>query len=83
MKKQFLRWGCLLTSLFIVVLLVVGGGWWFLRPQDGTAEQPSSLVQVFLLSPAGGDEFSVGDYLQVRAQSFAPEAIASVELFVD
>jgi Big-like domain-containing protein len=83
MNKRSLRWGCLSASLFIIVLLVIGGGWWFLRSQDGTAEAPSSLVQVFLLSPAGGDEFSVGDYLQVRAQAFAPKAIVRAELFVD
>lgn len=84
MNKKLLRAGCLLAGLFILALLVIGGGWWFLRPQGGTVEEPpSSLVQVFLLSPASGDEFSAGDYLQVRAQAFAPQTIVRAELFVD
>lgn len=84
MKNQILRWGCLFAGLSILILLAIGSGWWFLRSQGETAEEsPSSLVQVFLLSPASGDEVTAGDHLQVSVQAFAPEAIVSIELFAD
>lgn len=47
------------------------------------AAPPVSPVQVFLHSPASGDELQDGAYVPVSLQAVAPQDIASAELFVD
>jgi hypothetical protein len=84
MNRNFLRRGCLIVLGLTVLLLAAAGAWWLLRPKDQLTEAPPpSPVLVFLISPASGDEFTVGDYLPVVVQMIAPEDIVSAELFVD
>jgi len=84
MEKRTFRLGCLFAGLLVLVLLLVGGGWWFFRSQPSQIEStPTSPVNVFLISPSSGDELNAGDFASISVQAFAPEAIQSVELFVD
>lgn len=84
MKKRSPLRGCLLPGLIVLLLLAAAGAWWFFRSQSGPAAgPPPSPVQVFLLSPASGDEVGTGDFVPVSLQAEAPAGIASSELFVD
>ena len=84
MNKRTLRWGCILSGLVILVLLMAVGGWWFFSSQSSLTDSPPlSPVNVFMISPASGDELNAGDFASVSIQAFAPEAIQSAELFVD
>lgn len=84
MNKSKFRWGCLFAGLLILILL--GGGWWYSRLQSSvlnSSSSSSSPVLVFIISPASEEEMEAGDFVPVTVQAVAPEAIQSVELFVD
>lgn len=84
MKKQSIRWGCLLGILLMLFLAVGGGGLWLLRSSPPAFDAPlDSSIFVYITSPASEDEINAGDYLTVTAQVVAPDPIASIELFVD
>ena len=84
MEKRTIRLGCLFAGLLVLIVLVVGGEWLFFRSSSNTADAPpSSPVNVFILFPSNGDEFNAGDFASVTVQTFAPEAIQNVELFMD
>lgn len=79
--------GCLIfggLALAVLLALVAGGAWWYWSQQPRFEDiQPESRVFVVLLTPASGDDATVGDVIQVTAHLVAPEPIASATLFVD
>lgn len=84
MEKRSTRWGCLLGVILILVILLLGGGWWLYRSQTSVpAGEPPSLVLVTITSPSSGDEVNAGDFVSVSASAIAPDAIQSMELFLD
>jgi hypothetical protein len=83
-KKRLWPWGCVIPGFVILVLLAAAGAWWLLRSRLAPVKpSDESPVHVFLTSPVHGDEVNAGDWVQVRLQAIAPEAIESAELLVD
>ena len=82
MKKRSLLWGILLGILFLA--LVLAAAWWYVSAQYKMEEAPApSQVLVYLLSPASGEEASVGDYVPLSAQVITSEKILYLEFFTD
>lgn len=84
MKKKKSRWSCLGLIAGLLLLILLGGGWWYFRNQPLTFEGASiSPVVVTVTSPPNGDDINAGDFVPVSAQAVAPDAIQSLELFLD